>query len=389
MSGTRPIRMLMLSADFAPGSWSGIGVAVSRHARALARLGVEVHVAVAGPSRSGVPQTPSNLHVHDLPRGRFPIDPRGFDCIHVHSLRLADLAIEIARRFRLPLVATVHGWPHVERPADPAAAEWSLVQRRLLLSCTRVVVLSRAERELALSLLPEIAARTSIAGHGVPAPVPSQAAHDRRSGPIVFAGRFSASKGIHLLTETAARLLETGRVRVVLAGGHGDGPGSAAVAHLAARFPSTCRVTGWLEAGRLDALFGTASMVLVPSAYEPFGLVALEAMRMGAPVLASGLGGLREIVAADSGGCQLDSRDPRVWADAVSDLLDSPGTADALSRRGPVHAAARYSDGAAARRLLEDVYEPAVQESRFARFRASTRHRESSTVCTAPRQATA
>src|SRR5262249_34247021 len=150
-------------------------------------------------------------------------------------------------------------------------------QQRLLHRCARVVFLSRAERDLGLLLVPDVMDRALIVGHGVPAPIPSGVARDRRQGPVVFAGRFAASKGIHLLTEIAARLIDRRRVTIVIAGGHGDGPGTAAVARLAERFASSCVVPGWLAPGDLEVLFEGASLVLVPSEYEPFGLAALEA----------------------------------------------------------------------------------------------------------------
>jgi len=363
----RPLRVLILSADFTPQPWSGIGVAVSRQARALADLGVDVDVVVAGLSGRRDAWTSARLHVRDLSSGRFPVDPRRFDRVHVHSLRLADLALEMSDRFRIPLVCTVHGWPHLEQPGDRGSARWSRVQQRLLRDCSHVVFLSRAECDLGVSLVPDVAGRASIIGHGVPAPLPAPAARDRRSGPVVFAGRFATSKGIHLFTEIAARLLDRRRVSVVIAGGHGDGAGTAAVARLAARFPSTCLVPGWLERDDLDALFARASLVLVPSAYEPFGLVALEAMRMGAPLLASDRGGLRDIVVDGSGGRRLDSRDDRVWADAVCEWLDDPEIAASFSRRGPTDVACRFSHTVAARRLVQEVYRtPAVVGDRAA-----------------------
>lgn len=350
------LRVLMLSADFVPRPWSGIGVAVARQARALAEIGVEVHVIVSGRPELPRAKESAPLHLHGLPRSHFPIDPRDFDWVHVHSLQLADLALEIRNRFPVKLACTVHGWPHVEQEGKADGAGWSRVQQRLLRGCDHVVFLSRAEYELGVSLVPEVAGRSSIIGHGVAPPAPA-AAGDRRRGPIVFAGRFAASKGIHLLTEAAAQLLERQQVSVVIAGGHGDGAGTAAVARLAARFQHACHVTGWLEPERLEALFREASLVLVPSAYEPFGLVALEAMRMGAPVVAANVGGLRDIVAERGGGRRIDSRDPGVWTEAVLELLDDSTMAAALSRRGPAHVARRFSQSAAAQRLAHQVYQ--------------------------------
>jgi glycosyltransferase involved in cell wall biosynthesis len=208
-----------------------------------------------------------------------------------------------------------------------------------------------------------VGGRMSVIPHGV-SPPPGGRTPQHDVGPIVFAGRFAASKGVALFADTAARLLATRRVEIVLAGGHGDAGGTAAAQRLVDRFPATCRIAGWLDGPRLDALFARATAVLVPSSYEPFGLVAVEAMRMGAPVLAADVGGLRDIVTVDSGGRRIDSRDASAWVDEVRDLLDDPRSAARLSQRGPIDVARRFSSAAAARRLISEVYQRPVAELR-------------------------
>ncbi len=423
--------MLTLAADWAPGAWSGLGVAVAHQARALADLGLAVDVLVA---RENVAATHTRgLRVRALPRARFPFDPRAYDVVHVHGLRLAELALELRERFAVPLVATVHAWPHLEHPGSATRSAWSRVQERLLRRCDVAVFPSQAERELGLSLLPELQARAVQVPHGLPQPEPqprpqpqpqpvrkgglggaaprfieasrsarqahpaaptshdircprpasgegasqthpasptshdvrcpqthpaAPTAHDVRYPPplILFAGRFTASKGLDLLTRTAPLVLARRDVDFVFAGGHGDAPGQAALDALHARFRGACRVSPWLDAPALDDLFRRAALLLVPSAYEPFGLVALEALRCGTPVLAADVGGLRETVGAGSGGRRLVSRNPHAWAEAILALLDdAPGAAEA-SRRGPVWVAQRYSAEASARALLEQAY---------------------------------
>ena len=335
------MRVLLLTADYPPHPWSGIGVAVERQARGLAGLGIAVEVLVAdGSSSESLP----GLDVRPLPRDRFPVDPRRFDWVHVHSLRLAELALELRRRFGLPLAATVHGLVHLELPPSPRARRWSDLQRRLLSEVDRAVFVSEPERDAAVAWLPGIAPRSRV----VPNAVPLQEIRPRGTGgPVVFAGRFAASKGLDLL-EGLAPLLDR---PLVLAGGHGDPEGEAAARR------SGGRLAGWLSRDEMDDLLGRAALVVVPSRYEPFGLVALEAMALGAPVLAADVGGLREVAAPGSGGRRLASRDPRRWAAEVRELLQS-GEAEALAAAGPAWAR-RFSPAAVAGRLASHVYEGA------------------------------
>jgi glycogen(starch) synthase len=342
------MKVLILTADYPPHPWSGIGVAVERQARALAEIGIGVTVLVAD---RPLPEA-SAVEVLPLRRDRFPVDPRGFDAVHVHSLRLAELALELRRRFGLPLVATLHGLPHRELEPGPIARHWSAVARRLLRAADRAVFVSAAERDAAVEWLPEIAARAFVVPNGVPPlPVVPADIEDRSEGPIVFAGRFARSKGMDLLAGIVPRLV---RERpVVLAGGHGDAEGEEIARRLAFAFPGRCRLAGWLSRDELDALLRRAALVLVPSRYEPFGLVALEALAAGAPVLAADVGGLREVVGEGSGGRRLGSRDPGVWAGAAAELLASGARREAAC--GPAWAR-RFSPAAGAVRLARDVY---------------------------------
>jgi glycogen(starch) synthase len=364
------MKVLILTADYPPHPWSGIGVAVERQAAGLAALGIEVEVLVADQpppadaAGSTAPRSARRLpRVRRLPRDRFPLDPRGCDWVHVHSLRLAGLGLELRRRFGLPLAATVHGLPHLELAPSPLARRWSAVQRRLLLGADRVVLLSESERAAAVAWLPAIASRARVVPNAAsparPSPwpplssfAPPVAAPDR--SPIVFAGRFAASKGLDLFADMAAVLAAgPGRHRFVLAGGHGDGAGTAA-ARWAARLPG-CRLTGWLAPTEVGSLLRSAALVVVPSRYEPFGLVALDAMAAGAPVLAADVGGLREVAAAGSGGRRLAGSDPHRWAAEARRLLLS-GEAEALGAAGPAWAARRFGPAATAARLATQVY---------------------------------
>jgi glycosyltransferase involved in cell wall biosynthesis len=352
------MRVLLLTADYPPRNWSGIGVAVARQAHALAALGLEVHVLVAGRDDEPLPaDTGSSPFVHRLSPSRCPVDPRRFDLIHLHSLALSELALELRRRTRSPLVYTAHGLIRLELGDRPEAGFWSAVQACVLAASDRVVFLSAADRRAGLDWLPDLAARSSVLPHGLPPP-PATVARPPPDGPIVFAGRFAWSKGVDLLAELIPRVRRQRPCRFVLAGGHGDALGERLTREIAAHWPEAVQLWGWRGRDELDLLFGRAALVLVPSRYEPFGLVALEAMRVGAPVLAAAVGGLADHVRPESGGRLVASRDPAAWSAAVLEIVTEPTTAAALRQRGPRYVAEHFDLPRLTRRLIDEVYAP-------------------------------
>src|SRR4051812_13236110 len=146
------MKWIVLSADHPPANWSGIGVAVSHQTRALAGLGCEVDVVTA--DAPGWADDGSGLRLHRLRRDRFPLDVKGDEIVHLHSLPLAGLALELCGRFRLPLVYSAHSLLHLELPGSTEGRRWAAVQGRILRAAAHVLFLSRAERDAATELMP-------------------------------------------------------------------------------------------------------------------------------------------------------------------------------------------------------------------------------------------
>jgi 1,4-alpha-glucan branching enzyme len=350
------MRVMVLTADLPPRAWSGIGVAVELQTQALASIGVEVHVLYpAKPGYASSKPSKSGPVLHDLSPDFCPIDPRGFDLVHLHSLALTEFALQVRRRYGIPLIYTVHSLLHLEMEDLPQLGRWRAVQADLLRKSDWIVFLSQAERSAAIRWIPEVENRCSVVPHGVPPPS-DLCSPMPPDGPIVFAGRFTKNKGMELLSGLIPMLLAQSKTNFVMAGGHGDEPGTRVAYHLRAHYPDRCKLMGWMERGELDDLFARSMLVLIPSLYEPFGLVALEAMRVGAPVLASAVGGLTEIVGEDSGGCLIDSDQLEDWMQAILEIISDPATRERMRKRGPEYVAEHYDSRLFALRLRDEVY---------------------------------
>jgi glycosyltransferase involved in cell wall biosynthesis len=334
-----PLRVLILTADLPPANWSGIGIAVANEARALARLGHAVTLLASGDREishcGGVTFRP-------LPRDHFPQDLGRFDRIHLHSLSLAPLGLEVARRWSVPLLYTAHMLVRTELPLatderNGATVEaWIELQQRVFRAADHVRFLNHIERELAISLCPSLRARSSVLPHGLePAPEPSVPAAER-DPLIVFSGRLCRNKG----ADIAAHALGLALARLpgwtaLIAGGHGDADCTRLVESIAARSAGRICTPGWQPHDELQRAVARAALVVVPSRYEPFGLAALEALRLGAPVLAADTGGLAEILRHDLGVLVPASAEVQEWADAIVALAIDLPLRESLTARGP------------------------------------------------------
>ena len=103
------------------------------------------------------------------------------------------------------------------------------------------------------------------------------------------------------------------------------------------------QLAGFVPDDDLRALLADASCVVIPSLYEPFGIVALEGMAAGAPTIVARTGGLAEIVAGTGAGMTFEPGDHHALADAIETVVTDHGTADSLRVEAAVLLRRTYS----------------------------------------------
>lgn len=230
-------------------------------------------------------------------------------CAHVHNPRPLPGAYRRAGR-----------WLQALRSADLAISYSHAVDRHLATNG----VMRRA-------IVPLFATTPATGERGRPA---EQAA--RR---VLFAGRIVKPKGLAVLIR-AARELDAEFVVC------GDGPDAAAMRRLARRLGVEQRFCfkGWLDAAALARELAAASAVAVPSLWpEPFGLVGIEALAAGVPVVASATGGMGEWLHDGVTGLSVPAGDAGALARALRTLLDDPGRRRAMGAAGRRLVAERFS----------------------------------------------
>jgi glycosyltransferase involved in cell wall biosynthesis len=169
-------------------------------------------------------------------------------------------------------------------------------------------------------------------------------------GPVLaFLGRLVPEKGVQVLLQALPHLhaLHPALTLVIA----GAGPLRPELEALAAPFGDRVRFAGFLAEPAKSALLARADLVVVPSLYEPFGLVALEAMAAGTPLLVSDVGGLADIV-----------------EDGVTGLKFPPGDAAALAER----AASSLGNAAAAQARAAAALATVRERFAIARVAAET-----------------
>lgn len=180
-------------------------------------------------------------------------------------------------------------------------------------------------------------------------------------GAIVAAlGRLDARKGFDLFLRAAGELTAAGvKAKFVLSTGV---PGDEREREEHARLMAVreeCELEdalvwmGVLQENDLPAFYGAADVFVLPSRYELFGMVMIEAMACGVPVVATRFGGPAEVISHGVDGMLVDPRDTRSMAEEIRTLLEDPALRKAMGAAARARVERTYSWEASARRHLE------------------------------------
>jgi D-inositol-3-phosphate glycosyltransferase len=342
-------------ADVGHPETGGQNVYVAALATELGRLGcaVDVYTRQAEPrSRRCVTMAPG-VTVHRVPCGPpgpiardelMPVMPafaaglaaawrrRPPDVVHAHFW-MSGWAASAAAPPRTPVVLTFHALGTVKRrhqgAADTSPPERIAVERRLLQTVDTVVATCRDE-VAELDRLGRGRGRTVVVPCGVSATFspfgPVDATPRRHSHRLVTVSRIVPRKGIGDVVQALPEVPDT---ELVVVGGSDPGtpdPDAAGLRDLAARLGVGDRLElrGRLDAGGVAAVMRSADAVVCAPWYEPFGIVPVEAMACGVPVVGTAVGGLLDTVHDGRTGLLVPPRRPDTLASALTGLLGDP-----------------------------------------------------------------
>lgn len=278
-----------------------------------------------------------------------------YNVIHAHYWLSGVAGAELKERWGIPLVVSFHTLARVKDGSNTGEAPEPMFRKRgedrVIAAADRIIAPTETERSQLIDLYGADASRILVVPPGVDLsrfrPGDRAAARSRfgfgDAPTIVFVGRLQPFKGTDIAVDALARLRRlVPDARLVIAGG--DSPrgsrGERVRLNVRARVLGVADRVSFLEPlphADLPDLYRAADVVVVPSASESFGLVALEASACGTPVVASAVGGLRTVVRDGETG-YLVRRDPTAFAAAVSRVLADRDARDRMGERAVRHA---------------------------------------------------
>jgi len=388
------LRTLILSWEYPPLIEGGLARHVRKLSENLVELGVEVHVLTRGDGSAADEQLLNGVHVH---RVREPDRPRDlaefvtwiehmntdmlsagvalgddleFDVVHGHDWLVASACDHLARRFDRPLVMTIHateygrhqGWVDKHPQSHIHGVEKWVTNR-----ADKVIACSAYMREHIADIYALEESDVNVIPNGIdPEDLhPMDNLDELRSAfaapdekLVLLVGRLVYEKGFQVALEALPTLIKNvGNVRFLIAGsGTHEEELKAQAESLGLMEHGT--FVGWIGDDVLHSLYKIADLTVVPSIYEPFGLVALEAMASGCPCIVADTGGLREVVPTEKVGLRFQSRDPESLARMAERVLTDPELRDRLVTEASDHVLS--FDWVDVARTTLELYEDAV-----------------------------
>src|SRR6266542_1761895 len=388
-----PVQVLMLSWEYPPLIEGGLARHVRKLSENLACLGVEVHVLTRGREESPSEEVVEGVHLH---RVREPLRPAelgefitwvehmntdmlaagvelgdrfDFDLVHGHDWLVSVAGDHLAKRLRAPFVVTIHateygrhqGWVDKHPQSHIHGIERWMANR-----ADQVIACSAYMRDHVADIYGIEEERVTVIPNGIDPsdlqPFDERAMREFRARfagadekLVLLVGRLVYEKGFQVALEALPRVIdELDGVRFLVAG---SGTHEQELKAQAAELGLLDRGTflGWIGDDVLHTLYRIADLTVVPSIYEPFGLVALEAMASGCPCLVADTGGLREVVPHEDVGLRFRSRDPQSLAEFAIRVLSDEELGSRLVAEAYGHV--RSFDWADVAEQTLDVYE--------------------------------
>lgn len=363
---SRDLSVMMLSWEFPPRIIGGISPHVHYLSKSLVSKGVKVYVVTCDFPGAPAHEVVDGVEVFRIDSYKNPspdfatwvylmnvnmqkeaaalIKDLGgaVDVIHAHDWLVATAGIGLKHVFRKPLFATMHSTEIGRRNGIHSDYEkmiheteaWLTYEAWKVICCSNYMM---GHVQWAFGLPWD---KLIMVPNGVNYEVYSKYENEDLSSfrrrfalpdekIVLFVGRLVYEKGVHVLVNAAQKILEKANAKIVIVG---NGYMKDQLSGLVKSMGLTHKVmfTGFVDDDTLRKLQRCASASVVPSLFEPFGIVALEAMAAKSPVVVSDTGGLSEIVEHDVSGVKVYVNNPDSLAWGITRILSDDGYANWL-----------------------------------------------------------
>jgi glycogen(starch) synthase len=369
------MKVLMLSWEFPPRKVGGLATHVFGLSKAIAG-DVEVHIVTCNFPGAPDLEVVNGVIVHRvnvysapspdfltwtmlmnsslLRSGSELVAQGGFDLIHCHDWLVGPACVTLKHAAALPLVATIHSTESGRRHGIRTSYQRVIheIEGWLTYEANRVVCCSWSMVNEVSTLFSTPRDKVWMIPNGVDADLYGPAQPDRAlrgvyADPgediVLYVGRLVPEKGVNVLIGAVPKILSAHpNAKVVIVG---EGYAKEGLKALVRSLGVSHKVyfTGYVGDLEIKKLMQLASVQAIPSIYEPFGIVCLEAMASGTPVVASAAGGLSELVDDGVTGLKVPAENSDALASAVIRLLSDSALREEMSRRAREKAVSDFS----------------------------------------------
>jgi len=262
-----------------------------------------------------------------------------YDLIHSHYWLSGRLGSWVQDRWNIPHIVMFHTLGTVKNSVGLTDREPDLriaTEKKLARTCQRILAPTDREKANLVKYCRTSAEKVGVVPCGVNLdlfrPMDKSVARQRLGfdpdeSILLYVGRFDPIKGIDRLFEAMAYLKHLKRTRLVIVGG--DNPGTPEyqnLRQLSAKFgiQKSVHFVGRVEQGQLPPYYSAADALVVPSYYESFGLVGLESLACGTPVVATRVGAMEDIIAEGKTGHVVADLTPCALANSIEKIFSNP-----------------------------------------------------------------
>src|SRR5213596_3461676 len=375
----------MLTWEFPPRIIGGISTHVYHLSRALVERGTSVRVITCDFPNAPAEEIIDGVSVSRVDSGRVPesnfllwiyhlnsqmiskttelFETERFDLIHAHDWVVGRAAVELKNGLGLPLISTIHateigrgGSLDGEYRRKVRDIERLLVDQSDGIICCSNYMLDHIQHQLGavnakIRVIPNGVEVSRFKRDSQPRLIPTGVSENRKV--ILYVGRSVREKGIFTLIEAFDELRNRGKDVSLVFVGEGPMKEDLAKEILWRRLSDRVRLAGFVDERRLVSLYNSSDAFVLPSHYEPFGMVALEAMASRVPVVVSDVGGLSEIVEDGITGVKVPSSDPHALAEGILRVLDNRELSERLKENAYQAVQERYRWDLIAEKTLE------------------------------------
>lgn len=297
-----------------------------------------------------------------------------YDVMHTHYWLSGLLGRKTSLDIGLPWLHTSHSLSVAKQQATGVSEPKRRSAEELILeTADSIVATTKTERKLIRSVTPD-PAPIHVIPIGVDETFQPEDTNSSKNTPFfVFAGRLEETKGIYTLIKAFRLLLEQKEIppsaKLCIAGGDTyqidlkrKSPKSRKLQRAISGIEDYVEFIGPRTQEELSELFNKATAVIVPSTYESFGMVAAEAQACGSPVIASEVGGLKDVVKDLETGIHVQKENPAHLASAMKFLAMNKDVAQSLGRKAASRARKEFNWSRIAKRM-DQLYEVVAGET--------------------------